>query len=265
MMEFVIQGMDTGLIVRGFEESEDEEGVLQRTQLFRVDAAYETLNWARHQSHEIEVFNDAEHDFRRMKGILLRVKTPKENEKPFYVAKALPTTHTMSSQVGWMIRDGKCIEFDADAALKIPQDNQLLIIDQDIYVFNQVKLKQLFNYDAKEASIAANKADEIISSFKLSFADDLDIQQLVAGKKSLIKKLQKLDTAIATQEELISHAEDLDIDIMVDDSGAFIIEDSNDLAQFVNLLNDDYVESNLTGQRYEIVRKKPIKPPKEDA
>lgn len=264
IIEFIIQGMDTGLLVRGFEDSEDEEGVLQRTQVFKVDTAQETLNWVKTQKHEIETFVDSEHDFRRIKGILACVTTPDNPDKPFYIAKTLPSSNAMSAQAGWMIRDGKFIEFDADAALKIPRDNQLLIIDQDIYVFNQNRLKQLFGYDAKEASIAAQKADEITTNFRLSFAENLDIQTLVAGKKSLIKKLQKIDTSAVKQDALADHAEELGIDIMTDESGAFIIEDSKDLAKFVNLLNDDYVESNLTGERYEIIRKKPIKPSEDE-
>jgi len=264
ILEYVIQGMDSGLIVRGFEESEDEEGVLQRTQLFKVEKAQETMNWVKSQRHEIETFMDSEHDFRRMKGILARVTTPNKDDKPFYIAKTLPSSNVMSNRAGWMIRDGKFIEFDAEAALKIPHDNQLLILDQDIYVFNQNRLKQLFSYDAKEASIAAKKAEEITTNFDLSFGENLDIQTLVAGKKSLIRKLQKIDTTTIKQSALADHAEELDIDLMTDESGAFIIEDSKDLTKFVNLLNDDYVESNLTGERYEIMRKKPIKPPKDD-
>lgn len=263
ILEYILQGIDTGLIVRGFEDSEDEEGVLQRTQLFKVEKARETINWVKTQKHEIEVFNDAEHDFRRMKGILARITTPNNKDKPFYITKTLPSSNIMNSRTSWMVRAGKFVEFDADAGLKVPSDNQLLILEQDIYVFNQNKLKQLFGYDAKEASIAAHKADEILTNFNLSFADDLDIQTLVAGKKSLIKKLQKIDTSAIKQDALADHAEEMNIDIMTDESGAFIIESSNDLTKFVNLLNDDYVESSLTGERYEIIRKKPIKPPKD--
>jgi hypothetical protein len=61
------------------------------------------------------------------------------------------------------------------------------------------------------------------------------------------------------QAELMSHAEELDIDLMEDDSGNIIIMDDKDLAKFVNLLNDDYIESPLTGERYEIIKKKPLK------
>ena len=40
--------------------------------------------------------------------------------------------------------------------------------------------------------------------------------------------------------------------------------DGKDMDKFVNLLNDDYVESGLTGQRYEIIRKRPIKPSEDE-
>jgi hypothetical protein len=85
------------------------------------------------------------------------------------------------------------------------------------------------------------------------------MQTLVKDKKGLIKKLQKINPYAAKQAELMSHAEDLDIDLMEDDSGSIIIMDDKDLTKFVNLLNDDYHESALTGQRYEIVKKKLLK------
>ncbi|NNC09917.1 hypothetical protein HJC10_44910, partial [Corallococcus exiguus] len=48
---------------------------------------------------------------------------------------------------------------------------------------------------------------------------------------------------------------------MEDDTGAIIIMDEKDLVKFVNLLNDDYIESPVTGLRYEIKSKKPLKDP----
>jgi hypothetical protein len=57
----------------------------------------------------------------------------------------------------------------------------------------------------------------------------------------------------------MKHAEELDIDLMTDDNGAIIIMDDQDLTKFVNLLNEDYMESPLTGKRYEITSKKPLK------
>lgn len=263
LLEEVLTGAEVGMTVRGFEEAESEDGVLQRTQLFKVEKARETLNWLKTQESEIELFNDEEHDFKRMKGIVARVSHPKLAQS-FYVVKVLPQSNIMRGKVGWMVRDGKFMPFDADAAVRIPNDNQLLVLGQDLYVFNQTRLKQMFGYDAKEASIAEKKVAEITENFKLTFAEGLSLQNLVAGKRSIIKKLQKIEPSLVKQQELMDHAEELDIDLMQDDAGAIIIMDGKDLDKFVNLLNDDYVESGLTGQRYEILRKRPIKPPKED-
>lgn len=258
LVEYVVFGAETGLIVRGFEQAEAEEGVLQRTQVFRVEKAREVLSFLKTQEHEIEIFNDDEHDFKRIKGMIARVTYP-DAEKPVYVCKVLPQSNVMRGKAGWLLREGKFVPFDADGAVRIPADNQLLILDQDLYVFNQARLKQLFAYDAKEAYIAEQKVAEIQSHFRLSFPEGVSLQSLVAGKRSTIKKLQTLEPGAIKQQELMDHAEELGIDLMQDDSGAIIIMDGKDLDKFVNLLNDDYVESNLTGQRYEIIRKKPIK------
>ena len=48
--------------------------------------------------------------------------------------------------------------------------------------------------------------------------------------------------------------------LMTDEDGAIILMDDKDMTEFVNLLNDDYIESPMTGQRYEILKKRPLKP-----
>ncbi|MDB5177394.1 MAG: hypothetical protein JWN75_1062 [Candidatus Saccharibacteria bacterium] len=263
LLEYLFDGAETGMIVRGFESAEAEEGVLQRTQVFKVPQARATVSWLKTQEHEIETFNDDEHDFKNMKGMLARVSHP-DMKHSVYIVKVLPRSNVMQGKVGWMVRDGKFLPFDADAALRIPTDNQLLIIDQDLYVFNQARLKQMFSYDAKEASIAEKKVEEINANFRLSFPEGMSLQNLVEGKKSTIKKLQKIEPGSIKQEQLMEHASDLGIDLMEDDSGAIIILDDKDLGKFVNLLNDDYMESPLTGERYEIIKKRPLKPSEDE-
>lgn len=263
MLEYILNGAAEGLIVHNFEEAEAEANVLQKTELSNVERLQETLNWLQHQAHEIELFNEEEHDFKRIKGIMARVSHPQMKE-PFYVFKVLPQAAIMRGKTGWMLRNGKFVKFDADAALRIPTDPQLLLLSEDLYVFNQTKLKQLFGYDAKEASIVRSKIAEIEANFRLSFDADTSIQTLIKDKKTLIKKLQKIVPGAVRQEELLSHAEDLEIELMQDESGAIIIMDDKDLAKFINLMNDDYVESALTGQRYEIIKKKLLKPEEDE-
>lgn len=263
ILEYVLEGADIGLVVRNFEDAESEDNVLQRTQTSKVDKARELLGWLKTQEHEIEMFVEEEHDLKRLKGVMARI-THGSLEKPFYTIKSLSSSNVMKGNAGWLMRNGKLVKFDADGALRIPPDNQLLILDQDIYVFNQAKLEQLFGYNAKKYGIAEKKMAEIGTNFKLSFADGISLEELVKGKKALVNKLQKINPLAVTQKALLDHAEELDIGLMTDDSGAIIIIDSQDLNRFINLLNDDYIESPMTGERYEIKSKRPLKPVEED-
>lgn len=263
ILEYVLEGAANGLIVRSFEEAEAEENVLMRTRLKNVEKAREVLGWLKTQEHEIELFNDEEHDIKRIKGIVVRVSHP-EMDKSFYVIKQLQQSQVIRGKTGWMLKEGKFVPFDADAALRIGPDNQLLVLEADMYVFSQPKLKSLFGYDAKETSIAAAKVRQIEELFRLSFAEGLSLQSLVKGNKSTIKKLQKIDVTAMKQDAMIDHAEELGVPIMTDESGAIIIMDEKDLVRFVNLLNDDYVESPVTGLRYEIKSKRILKPADED-
>jgi flagellar biosynthesis/type III secretory pathway chaperone len=263
VLEYVLEGVEQGLVVRGFEQAEAESNVLQRTQVYKVDKLREVLGWLKTQEHEIELFVEEEHDMKRIKGVIARL-SHKEMDKPVYIIKALPQSQVMQGRTGWMLRNNKMVPFDADAALRIPNDNQLLVLDQDLYVFNQSKLKTLFGYDAKESYIAEQKVREIEENFRLSFAEGSNIQEMVKGKRPLIKKLQKLDTTKFKQDEIISRSDEMEVGLMEDDGGKIIIMDDKDLTRFVNLLNDDYYESPLSGTRYEITGKKEMKPVDEE-
>ncbi len=259
MLEYVLEGIDKGLIVRGFEDAEAEEHVLQRTQVHRVEKLRETLGWLKTQEHEIVLFKEDEHDINHMKGVLARV-SHLDMAKPFYVAKVLPKSQVMKGKIGWMLRGDKFIPFDADAALRLPTDPQLLVLDQDLYVFSQPKLKTLFGYDAKEQAVAESKIREIEEQYRLIFGEGMSIQSLVKDKKGLVKKLQKLEVGKVTQEQVLSQSEDMELNLMPDDSGAIIIMDDKDITKFINLMNDDYIESPITGERYEIIKKRLLKP-----
>ncbi len=263
ILEYVLDGADNGLIVRGFEQAEAESGVLQRTQVFKVEKLRETLGWLKTQEREIVVFKEEEHDINHMKGVLARISHP-EMPKPFYVAKVLPKSQIMKGKTGWMLRSDKFIPFDAEAALRLPADPQLLVLEDDVYVFNQSKLKTLFGYDAKEAAIAEAKIREIEEAYGLSFAEGIGINALVKGKKALIQKLQKLEVGKVTQQQALDYAEEMDLELMPDDSGKIIIMDDKDLSTFVNIINEDYWVSPLTGERYEIIKKRPLKAKQDD-
>ncbi|HET8670100.1 MAG TPA: Kiwa anti-phage protein KwaB-like domain-containing protein [Candidatus Saccharimonadales bacterium] len=265
ILDYVLNGAAEGLVVRGFEQAEAEDNVLQRTRWKNVDKLIEVMHWIRTQEEEIQQFVEEEHDLKRIKAVMARCSHPAMTE-PFYIIKALPRAQMMKGEGAWMVSGKVFMPFEDAVALRIPSDNQLLIIGQDLFVFNQPKLKALFGYDAKENSIAEKKVAEIQERFRLVFAEGEDMQSMVKGNKQLISKLQKLElTDDIKQDQVVDHSEEMDVSLLTDENGAIIIENPKDLIRFVNLINDDYVESNLTGIRYEIKNKRPLRPSGEDA
>lgn len=258
MLEYVITGAGAGLVVRGFEEAENEENVLQRTKVANVDKLVEAMQWLGKQEADMEQFSEQDHGLKHIKGLVVRC-THDELE-PFYIIKALSSSNILKGVGAWLISGNTFDALDGGAAIRIPADSQLLILGDDLYVFNQSKLERLFGYNAKKNAIADKKVRQIEANFKLSFADDLTLQGMVKESKALINKLQKLDPTAVSQEDLLNHAEEMGLELMQDEDDAIIIMNQKDLSKFVNLLNDDYVESSLTGLRYEIKSKRLLKP-----
>lgn len=259
ILDYVLNGAAEGMVVRGFEEAEAEDNVLQRTRWKNVDKLVEVMHWIRTQEAEIQQFVEEDHDLKRIKAVMARVSHP--SMEPFYVIKALPRAQMMKGEGSWMVSGKVFMPFQDAVALKIPADNQLLVLGQDLYVFSQPKLASLFGYDVKKNSIAEKKVAAIQERFKLVFAEGEDMQTMVKGNKTLINKLQKLEISDdIKQDQIVDHGEEMDVSLLTDEDGAIIIENPKDLVRFVNLLNDDYIESNMTGVRYEIKSKRPLKP-----
>ena len=261
LINFVNMGAGTGLSVRDFELSDGEENTLLRTDLDKVGRAETLIHTVEHQRSEIVVFSESEHEFKRIKGILARFSRKDDPKKAFYVVKQISQGQVLKGATAWEFRDGKFGAFQADVGLKIPDDNQVLIVDKDIFVFNQGKFERLFNYDYKKQALADQKIAEIEKLYKLSFPEGTDLQTLVRDRKKTVNKLQKLEVGAVTQEQAVDFADEMQLELMTDDAGAIIIMDGNDLDMFVNLINEDYITSGITGKRYEIKSKKLLDDP----
>ena len=107
--------------------------------------------------------------------------------------------------------------------------------------------------------MADKQVAEIEQRYKLSFPEGLNLQALVKDRKKTINKLQKLEIGEVSQEQAVDYADEMQLDLMTDDDGSIIIMDGSDLDTFVNLINEDYITSAITGKRYEIKSKKLLK------
>lgn len=261
LINFVNLGAGTGLAVRDFEMSDGEDNVLLRTDLEKVGRAETLLHLIEHQRSDIVEFSEQEHEFKRIKGILARFTHKDDPKKTFYSIKLISQGNVLKGTTAWEFRDGKFGAFQAEVGVKVPADNQVLIIDKDIFVFNENKFERMFNYDYKKQALADKKVAQIEKQFRLSFPDGLDLQTMVRDRHKTVNKLQKVEIGDITQKQVIEYCDSMALELMSDDSGAIIIMDGNDLDVFVNLINEDYITAEITGRRYEIKSKKLLDDP----
>ena len=264
MISQVQTGAATGMMVRDFEAAAAEDNVLERTVLDNVEHAQEVIEQIMYGEEGLEVFHEGDHEFKKVKGIIARFSRP--NTEPFFVAKLLPQSQVLKGATAWMYNGDSFQPFSADAGLRITPDNQVLVAGNDIFAFSETKFIRMFGYDAKKFAVAEEKIKEIEEHFKLKFPEGMTFDSLVRDTPSLVTKLQKVDASMVTQDQVIDHADEMDLELMTDDAtGEIIIMDAKDAAKFVNLLNDDYVTSDMTGIKYELKGKKELRDKAADA
>ncbi len=261
---YIIKEADKGLECREYEKSDGEDKVIYRTKLSNVGRAETLIHLIEHEYRNIDSWNDHVDEFKKVKGIIAKFTYPGNDgeTKVFYIAKALSPSSALKGGTSWELNGESFEPFSAEVALKMPDDNQVAIIDGTIVIFNQSKFESLFQYDYKSQVIADAKAKELTDKYKLSFAEGLTLNTLLQDKKPLVKKLQALDIADEmSQDKLIDYADDMQLELMTDDDGSIIIMDDRDLTMFVNLLSEDYFISPVNGRRYEIKSKKLLSEP----
>ena len=258
-ISYIIKEADKGLECREYEKSDGEEKVVYRTDLANVGRAETLLHLIEKEYKDIDFFSDNEYEFKKIKGIIAKFSYPggENGTKTFYIAKALSTSSALNGKSSWELNGESFEPFSAEVAIKMPEDNQVAIIDGNMVIFNQSKFEGLFQYDFKSQVIAETKAKELEEKYKLSFAEGLTLNTLLQDRKPLIKKLQAMEIEKEmSQKALVDYADEMQLELMTDDDGSIIIMDERDLTMFVNLLNEDYYVSPVNGRRYEIKSKK---------
>lgn len=261
-ISYIIKEADKGLECHEYEKSSGEDKVIYRTKLENVTRAETLLHLIEHEYKDIDYFTDNEYEFKKIKGIIAKFTYPGGDSgvKTFYIAKGLAASSALKGATSWELNGESFEPFAAEVGIKMPDDNQVAIIDDTVIIFNQSKFENLFQYDYKSQAIADAKAKELEEKYKLSFSEGLTLNTLLQDRKPLIKKLQDLDiSAEMSQEDLIDYADQVQLELMTDDDGSIIIMDDKDLTMFVNLLNEDYYVSPVNGRRYEIKSKKLLK------
>lgn len=254
MMEAVFSGAETGMMVRHIESANDDENALDFVELKDVPRAETLIHLITVEQDEILQFSHEEHDIARMSLLIARF-TPRVADEsgttgPFYIFKHLPASQIIAGSRSWALDPNGFKPMPEQATVRVTPDNQVLLMDGILYVFNVSKFTKMFKFDAKRELKIANKIAEIEQHFKLSLPDGLTLADLAKENPQLAEKLLQSDPASVDQDKMIETADEFQLALMQDDAGAFIIMDKRDAMMFANLLNDDYVESNTSGTHY---------------
>ena len=267
---YVNKEADKGLEQREYEESDGETHVVYRTNLENVTRAESLIHLVEKEYKDIEYFNDGGSgaEFKKIKGILAKFSYlgGDEGNKVFYIAKGIAGSSALKGATSWELNDESFEPFAAELALKMPEDNQVAIIDGNVVIFNQTKFINLFQYDYKAQMLADAKAKEINDKYKLTLEEGMTINDLLQDKKPLAKKLNDIDIPNAmSQKQVIEYCDEMQLELMSDENDSIIIQDDKDLAMFINLINEDYFVSPVNGLRYEIKSKKLLSEPEGEA
>lgn len=262
-VNFILEEADKGLECREYEKMDGEENVIYRTKLENVGRAETLIHLIENEYKDIDYFTETENDFKKIKGILAKFSYPGgDGTKVFYIAKLLPASSALRGKSSWEINGESFEPFSAEIALKMPDDNEVAIVDGTIVIFNQAKFENMFQYDYKSQLLAESKAKELTEKYKLSLSEGLTLDALLENKKPILKKLQNMDLSEEMpQEKLLEYADDMQLELMTDDENQIIIMDDKDLSMVVNLIAEDYYISPVNGRRYEIKSKKLLSEP----
>ena len=256
MINFVETGAAVGLSVRDYATNDQMENVLLYSELESIQRA-DTLIYLLGDDNIAE-FNEKEHEMKRMHGIVARFSDPKDPDKTFYIAKQLQRSQMLSGSLTWQVSGSDFGELKADAAFKIPADNQVLIAGGKVFAFNPKKFVNLFRQDPSSDTVTRRIAKYLTEKFALSFPEGLSLGEL-ADNRSLTDTLLKLDVEhLPDRQRVVDYADEMNLALMTDNNDGIIIMDNRDAMIFVNILADNYVDSNLTGSHYLATSKKRI-------
>lgn len=250
-------GAATGMSVQNADQAVDNENTIFRIELDQVAPAQEVIEQIMYDEDRLEQFESESIDFRRIKGVVARITF---NGNVSYIFKALMPSHILREAVSFGVNKSSIGNLSAEAGFKITPDSQVMIVDNDIFVFNQSKFIKLFNLDVWKRSIVSAQAELIQKTFNVKCPDDTDfIKICFSMSKASIKTLIDLNLANSSYDKVESCAEDFNLGLMFDEKNkGIIIMDSRDAELLVNILNDNYANSGLRNEPYLMKTKKKL-------
>lgn len=255
VMENVFDVAERASEVRKYEETLKGDGNIAWLPLSKVRRAEEVFIWLEKYAAEIERFSHQEHDIRRIKGIFAKFTKP--GAKTFYSFKLFSGKQAATKNNDFILNGDRIYPLHEDSAFRIDASSQVIVIDNDIFVFNQSKFEQLFDTKPHMTAVANRNGAVIDSRFKLSMPLIVkEIAILAQNSKAAMKKLSEVDPNAMNQDQVLEAIDEYGVPLMIDDAGAIILMGETDVVRFLDVLSDNYL-SGIKGH-YLAKSKKPF-------
>lgn len=129
---------------------------------------------------------------------------------------------------------------------------EVLVIGGKVFIFNLAAYKRMFGEDIARRSIIDQKIEELMRVNPVSLPDGMNFREMVLGNTNLQNLLMKADIGRFTNEQVAEQGENYGVDVMTDTDLKIIIMDTRDAAIMLNILCDNYVNSEMSAQRYRV-------------
>lgn len=259
MISAVQTGAATGMKIVDIHTSVEDDNIIGFTPIESVEHAQEVIEQIEYSDESaLGIWNNGDHDLKKLKGIVARFK--RKGSEPFYITKLLPNANILKGAISWELNGEKLQPMRSDVAMRVTPDNQVLATGKQLFIFSESKFARTFGYDPQKVVLLEDKIEQITSLFTLKFPEGLDLRTIIEGHSSLADKILRCDPTKATQEQLIEQSNEYNLALLYDENTLeIIIMDARDLTLFADLLNDDYVGSDMTGIRYVATKKKEMR------
>jgi len=233
---------------------------------FDSDNIYEKLeHLIEFTGDDIENFSFDEMNFSDISTFLIKIAT--EDEDFLLYKKNYPINLLRRGKTLFFRKSNENIDEVKDDILKIDKSFQFLIIDNHILVLNLKMLERDLGYE----NIIMKKAEEVLLKIKaIDFIDDISkIEEIIKSKnKKIAKKLNLIkdspvmdivNTEPSKVIDFIQKHPELKKTFKFDSDGKLEFKSIASVERFLKLLDDDYLQSEITELFYDSVNKYTIK------
>lgn len=259
----ITEDFDKGLEIRAY----DPQNIPDHEVIWTLDAdevpAFEGVKERLDKPFdELEVYKEEEGVMDGVTGIALRVQS--EDGTEIVIFQRITPNYVLKSKRKYTLTfDGVNFgELESPSAFQVSRDNHVFYFGDTLYVLKQKPFEALFDYQSKKESIASAKLNEIAIKYanNLILPEGKTLESILAGDKIAINKLQTLESTTVLSRSLLTRLHlSFSSPVKIDaETGKMKIEDRADVKELIHILNDGYLGSEATNQRYTVNSKKKV-------